>query len=212
MAQPGNHAAGSEHPHSAHVSQPQESPYAHFPFWGTPHPCSVFLRPTPRSPALQPTDRRAASLKLHGVQRSRARGLPPGHLPSAVVFPAFHPFIPPRDPQTLRPKHHGRGFLNLRDVRAFWARESSLVRPPPSRTRQAVNFFKTAPRRPKPHSNIIAQFPETFMMPRNHRRRRPPPSPFLLTDTSFSSRFPLLPGPTPHTLQPIAHGASYLSI
>ena len=50
------------------------------------------------------------------------------------------------------------------------------------------------------------------MMPRNNRRRWPPPSAFLPPDTSFPSRFPLPRRPTPHTLQPIAHGASYLSI
>ena len=183
-----------------------------FPFLGSPLPRSVFLRPTPRAPSLQPNNRRAASLKPHGAQCSRARGSSPGHIPSAIVFPSFHLFIPPRALHTLRPKYHGPVFQNLRDVRVSWAQKCSLVRPPPPRTLLAFNFFKTAPRCPKLHSRTTAQFPETFMMPGNLRRRWPPPSAFPFPDTSFTSRFFLPPRLTPHTLQPIAHGASYFSI
>ena len=120
-----------------------------FSFFGSPLPRSVFLRATSRALTLQPDNRRAASLKPHGVQCPWAQGPPSGHLPSAVVFPAFHLFLPSRAPQTLRPKYHGPGFLNLRDVRVSWARESTLARPPPSRTPPAIIFLKTAPRCPR---------------------------------------------------------------
>ena len=112
-----------------------------FPFSGSPLPRSVILRPTSRAPTLQPNNRQAASPKPHGVPCSRARRFSSGHIPSAVVLPAFHLFMPPRGPQTLRPKYHGPGFQNLRDVRVSWARERSLVRPPSFQNAPSIQVF-----------------------------------------------------------------------
>ena len=112
-----------------------------FPFLGSPLPRSVILRPTSRAPTLQPINRQAASPKPHGVQCSRARRFSSGHIPPAVVLPAFHLFILPRAPQTLRPKYHGPGFQNLRDVRVSSARECSPARPPPFQNAPSIQFF-----------------------------------------------------------------------
>ena len=150
--------------------------------------------------------------RLMGFSAPGRGGSPPAIFPLLLFCPRFIYLYPPALPKRCDPNIMGQ-VSKTYAMCGFLGRESvpSSV-PLPSRTPPAFNFFKTAPRCPKLHSKMIAQFPGTFMMPGYHRRRWPPPPPFLFPDTSRTSRFSLPPRLTPRTLQPIAHGAIYLSI
>ena len=212
MTQPGNHAAGFEDPHPARVSQPQKSAYAHFPPWGAPSRAPLSYALPPAHLRCSPTIVRQPPRSLMGFSAHGRGGSPPATFPLLLFSPRFIFLCPPAAPRRCDPNITGQVSKTFATCR-FLERESvpSSV-PPPSRTPPAFNFFKTAPRCPKLRSKMIAQFPETSMMPGSHRRRWPPPTAILFPDTSFTSRYFLPRCLTPHTLQPIAHGASYLSI